>query len=219
MPLPFRTFAPLMSLAALALGTSGAQATTLNFDDVADGTVIDTAYAGVTFSNPLGGDVYARSTSFAASATNVVSIFQTGLPPFNASYGAVDISFATLQHTVSVDAAAVAALEPLGTPHNRPYLQAFDSTGHLLQTVYFSGTLPTNSFQVSAYETLSFTGVGDSIAKIRISGQQGAGGPPLYALFDNVTFTSTVPEPASLPLLVAGLAGVGLAARRRMRQG
>jgi hypothetical protein len=59
------------------------QVTLVNFDDVSDGTVVDSVYAarGVTLSNPLGGSVFARSGSgFAPSAPNVVSIFSTGFP-------------------------------------------------------------------------------------------------------------------------------------------
>ncbi|HLK49953.1 MAG TPA: hypothetical protein VKT49_17540, partial [Bryobacteraceae bacterium] len=74
--------------------------TVINFDNQADGTNIDHAYAGVTFSNPAGGaipdtNVYARSVccGFAASGNNVVSVFQTGLPDFGAFYGAVEATF------------------------------------------------------------------------------------------------------------------------------
>ena len=51
-----------------------ASADTINFDNVANGTVINSAYAGLTFSNPLGGDIYARSTSLAASPPRVSPI-------------------------------------------------------------------------------------------------------------------------------------------------
>lgn len=58
---------------------------TISFDDVPDGAVIDTYYAdqgfGVTFTNPVGGSVYARQSDFNTSAPNVVSIFQQGFPP------------------------------------------------------------------------------------------------------------------------------------------
>src|ERR1700687_2846588 len=70
-----------------------AQVTLINFDDVPDGTVVDSSYAtrGVTFSNPLGGGVFARDGSgYAPSPPNVVSIFRTGLPDYSARFGAVD---------------------------------------------------------------------------------------------------------------------------------
>lgn len=48
-----------IALVALCLVVP-APAAVINFDDVADGTVINTHYAGVTFTNPIGGNIYAR---------------------------------------------------------------------------------------------------------------------------------------------------------------
>ena len=191
---------------------------TINFDNVADGTVINNAYPGVTFSNPLGGDVYARSSIFNTTPNNVVSIFQTGLPPFYAFYGAVDAAFGTPVTSVSIDAAAVASLEPLGTPQNRPFLQAFDGAT-LLGTVFFSGALPTNPLEVTSFETLTFSA--PSITSIRFSSQQGQGGPNIWGLFDTLNYTtpttSPVPEPTSLALLAMILIGAGAAKLRRQK--
>src|ERR1039458_1279357 len=62
----------LLALVALAANASNI----INFDDVADGTVINTHYSGLIFTNPLtvGSSVFARSSASAETAPNVVSI-------------------------------------------------------------------------------------------------------------------------------------------------
>src|SRR5258706_16100797 len=73
----------------LLIASSVAEATQINFDDVADGTIINTHYAGVTFTNPIGGNIYARyGFGFAQSPSNVVSVYATGFPYFEAVFGA-----------------------------------------------------------------------------------------------------------------------------------
>lgn len=93
----------------LTIGISSqALATNINFDNVSDGTAINNFYSasGVTFINPLANaDIYARSSFFNASPSNVVSVFQTGAPAFDARWGAVQADFTSGQQTVSIDAA------------------------------------------------------------------------------------------------------------------
>lgn len=166
------------------------QVTLVNFDDVPDGTVVNSAYAarGVTFSNPLGGSVFARNGSgFAPSSPNVVSIFSSGFPDYWAAYGAVDATFSTLQTTVSIDARPVATFEPLGTPLNRPYLEAYAGTTFLGRVLY-AGALPTNVREVGPAETLTFTSTTANITRVRFSVQQSQGGPRISGLFDNLRF-------------------------------
>lgn len=200
----------LLTMGAVAVATA-ASAVKIDFDAPANGTVINNFYfnptaTSVSFSNPVGGaSVYARSSSFNASPGNVVSVFQTGFPPFHALYGAVDGALNVVAPdqilTVSVMAAAVASLEPLGTPQNRPFLQAFDRNNQLLGTVYFQGALPTNPLQVTAFEKLTFSLPPCSgtptqcstygIYKVRFSAQQTQPGPPIWALFDDFEWTSS----------------------------
>src|SRR5688572_21823548 len=127
--------------------TRSASAGQINFDDAADGTVVNTRYPGVTFSNPLSAssNIFARSSpGFAPSSPNVVSVFgPPALPTFDARSGAVDATFATPVGSVSIDARPVAPLEFLTPLTRRPFLQAFDSAGNLLTTVYYAGPLPT----------------------------------------------------------------------------
>ena len=61
---------------ALLVSRSVSHATAINFDDAPDGTVINTRYPGVTFSNPDGGNIYAVTDTFPISAPNFVSVNQ-----------------------------------------------------------------------------------------------------------------------------------------------
>jgi len=175
----------------LLIASSVAEATQINFDDVADGTIINTHYAGVTFTNPIGGNIYARNGSgFAQSSPNVVSVYATGFPYFEAVAGAVDAHFATPVAVVKIDASPVAPIEFLTPLTKRPFLQAFDSGNNLLNTVYYTGPLPTNVAGVGPSETLIITSGTTNIAWARFSTQNDAGGVPTYGLFDNLVYDS-----------------------------
>lgn len=215
--------AGLCGLALLLAAAPGLRADVITFDGLADGTVINTYYAGLTFSNPLGGDIYARSTSGAESASNVVSVFATGIPSYSAYYGAVDVTFSTLQSSVSIDASPMLLPEGLGTVANRPYLEAYDASNNFLGRVLYAGTLP-GVGGTGPYETLTFTSGSANIAKMRFSVQQSQGGPNVYGFFDNLTYGTggpvdgQVPEPSSLLFLGTGLISITGAVRRKLHK-
>src|SRR5260370_12894489 len=116
----------------------GARAdTVINFDTVANGTDITNAYAGVTFTCfssvlacPNGtnsGDVFARLSSAATSAPNIVSTLQTGVPGTqDSTTGAIEVHFQTAQSAVSIDDVLFQAAEGLGSA-GYGYLEAFAS--------------------------------------------------------------------------------------------
>lgn len=94
------------------------------------------------------------------------------------------------QQIVSISAAAVASLEPLGTPQNRPYLEAYDIAGNFLGRALFAGDLPTCGLCVSNFEVITFMSDIPNIARVRFSSQQSQPGPPIWGLFDDLTFST-----------------------------
>jgi hypothetical protein len=115
--------------------------TLINFDDAPNQTLINIRYTGVTFSNvapntSMGhndGNVYALNANDAQSQPNVVGVRDLDFGAFDRyldeRWGIVKAEFATPQSTVSIDAKAVAQIEGLGTPTDRPYLQAYSASG------------------------------------------------------------------------------------------
>lgn len=222
------------TLAALAVASAfaaaPAQAVTINFDDVASGTNIASTYSalGVSFNNPLGGGIFAAFSSLAASAGNVVSVFASGVPAFDARDGAVEAVFSSLQRFVSIDAAILRLPEGLGTPANAPKLEVYDSGNNLIGVVNwdFAQDAQPGAGGFAGYQTLDFTSAADSIAKIRFLSGQPGGSPSNFGLFDNLVFTAgggggggggTVPEPGTLGLMTAALLA-GVALRRKRQQ-
>lgn len=225
----FRQFIFIEALSIASM--QSVQATTINFDGLADGTVVNTLYSGVTFSNPFGNDVYARFVNrpvgWHSSPFNVVSLSPMEFSPFNTDSGAVEAVFVDgLQQTVSIDVAAVASSDPSGAPESRPYLEVYDATDNLLGKILFAGALPTSATEVTAFETLTFTSASMNIKKIRFSSEQTEGGPAIYGLFDTLTFAgqppdpaNNVPQPSVLSLLGIGALGLlGQALQRRRLQ-
>src|SRR5262249_37504692 len=100
--------AALASCAFLLACAGAAQAQRITFDDVSDGTIINAHYPGVQFTAVgTGGstNVYARQSTSAASAPNVVSLFAPpSLPFFDKRFGGVQATFETPQAEVSLDA-------------------------------------------------------------------------------------------------------------------
>lgn len=195
---------------------STAQATLIDFDNVADGTVINSVYAaqGVTFNNPLGNaDIYARSSSINASAPNVVSVFATGVPAFDARFGAIEAVFAAAEGKVSIDAAILRAPEGLGAPINFPKLEIYDTSNNLIAVVNwdFSVTPQPPAGGASAFQTLQYTSNVNNIGKVRFLSGQPGGSPSNFGLFDNLVFEALpnrVPEPQTGLLFIFGILGL-----------
>ena len=75
----------LVTILALALALP-ARAVLINFDAPADGTIIDSFYPSATFTNPIGGNIYARASAFNTSVPLRTPLSNnTGTRPFTAS--------------------------------------------------------------------------------------------------------------------------------------
>lgn len=102
---------------------------------------------------------------------------------------------------------AISQGEPDGNP---PVLSIFNGSGALLDTFNLLPEAPINTpGQANAGEFRGFWRTQADIASFTLSGA--------FIVLDDLTFTETafVPVPAALPLMLAGLAGLGLVARRR----
>jgi len=206
-----------------------ASATTITFDNVADGTNINTVYAGlgVTFDNPLGvsvdnpssPNIFARASSTNASPGNVVSVFATGVPAFDARYGAVEAVFASGQRQVSIDAAILRLPEGLGTPVNAPKMEIYDVNNNFVTAVSwdFTKIAQPAAGGITAFETLSFTSASANIGKVRFLSGQPGGSPSNFGVFDNFSFTAAVPEPTTTAMFALGLLGLSIRSLRRQR--
>ena len=182
----------LPSLFALCFGQLRATAATINFDDAADGANINTRYPGVTFSNPVGGNIFARSGAGSApSSPNVVSVAGTGLALFDARQGAVEAAFATPVGSVSIDARPVAPPEFVGALTKKPFFEVYATNGVLIGQIYYQGALPTTGGAAGPVETISFTSTVNNIGRVRFSSQNPGSPPtvpPTYGMFDNLRF-------------------------------
>ena len=190
-------------------GPVAVRAATIDFDDVANGTIIDTHYPGVTFGCVVcaSGHAFARDmntfgSTTAASGLNVVTLVDPAsstLTSFDTRSGAVSATFAVPQRFVSIDARPQLPLEFLGSANNKPFLELYSSATQNSSTLIARVLYPLNfgdpgycSPNTSAcggtWQTLSFTSGSDNIVSIRISCQNSQPGPVVYGDFDNLRF-------------------------------
>ena len=193
-----RVFGLVSAIVLLGATTPLLAQTVIDFDDVSDGTVVETQYQGqgVTLSclgNCSGSSVVAEATSFVTSAPNVV-VPQVGTINgcFSESDGIVRATFAPMASQVTIDTIADNGFDPA-------FLNAYDSTDTLIDSDTNSGTQGSGNA-----DTLSVVG---AIAYVEFSGQGGD-----TACFDDLSFVAqqvpTMPGVA-LMLLTLALLGVG----------
>jgi hypothetical protein len=170
--------------------------TVITFDDVPDGTVIDTHYQskGVTFATvtnskhrpPIWNSqpAYARKTPTAESQPNVVSVERTGGAAFDVRSGGVQAKFATPQLYVSIDALAEPIPESVTPPTNKPFIQAFDAQGAVLYTTFYGA--------YGAWQSLVVSSSSANIARVVFSCQH-MNQPDVFGLFDRLIFAERLP--------------------------
>lgn len=179
--------------------------TVINFDDVSDGTAIDSHYPGVTFASvtnsPNPWSTFARQTGDALTPHNVVSLRQTGDPSFDARDGAIEATFATPQRYVCINACPLIDTGPENdtTKLGRPYLQWFDSQGNYMETQYYPLTLGQMGY--GDWRPLILQPGPKVIAKVRFSCHPSDPKmAPVYGLFDRLVFTDQIVP--TLPFLL-----------------
>jgi hypothetical protein len=179
--------------------------TVIGFDGVADGTVVSKRYLskfGVTFASITSTpkkqwDAFARQTPTAESPHNVVSVEQSAAAFFDASNGGIEASFQDPQKFVSIDVFPVIASELFIAATNRPFLQSFDSNGHVLDTTFLN--IPFNDPNYFKWHTLSFEAPTAEIATAVFSCEFN-GTPHVMGLFDQFMFSHEHPRFPPIPL-------------------
>lgn len=177
-------------------------ATVITFDDVPDGTVIDTHYQskGVTFATVTNSKhrpptwqsepAYARQTPNAESRPNVVSVEKTGGAAFDARSGGVQAKFAAPQLYVSIDAQAVPTIEFVTAPTNKPFIQGFDALGKVLYTAFYLPNYGDSAY--GAWQSLIITSSAANIVRVVFSCQH-LNEPDVFGLFDRRIFAESLP--------------------------
>ncbi|MFZ2972221.1 hypothetical protein [Ferribacterium limneticum] len=173
---------------------------TITFDDVPSGTAVDSTYAGsgVTLASvtypPRTWSAFAKEMPWGGgqSGKNVLTIIEAdpSYPWFDARYGALEATFSQLQQSVSVWAYAMNSSEGAGNADNRPFMEAYDSTGKYLGKVLTQLGVHDANF-LGHWHPLSFSSTSRNIAKVRLSSQAN-GLPWTYAAFDNLTFDRNI---------------------------
>ena len=184
------------------------QYTTINFDDVPDGTAIDTHYQnlGVTFQSVTDQphnqwSAFARQSGNAQSQKNVVSVNQTGEAGFDGNEGGVLATFVKPQRYVCInvrpviDTGAENNTDQLGTP----YIQSFDPSGAYMDTYYYPLAFGQPGW--GDYRPLFLQSATTTIGMARFSVHPSAyKNAPIYGYFDNLVFTNLPPPPIKILL-------------------
>jgi hypothetical protein len=185
----------LSAMLLFVTGTALAD-TTITFDGLADGTVINNQYAGVTLQCfvggggcPTGANVYARTegVGFAFSGANVVSTEPLGIWPLqqDPATGAIEVLFSTPQSAASIEAMPFTLPEGFGTP-GYSYLQAYSKSGSTFNFLGASYDSTLNQYSLLNVNTSQWAS-GTLIDALLIG--QVEGGFPTAALFDNLCYS------------------------------
>ena len=197
---------------AVSLGVSAAQAvTTIDFDGLADGTFVDTQFAGdgVVFSSTGGG---VRLFAFAGADTAPNGFVGTNGAGVLDSNELAEFSFFIGARVATTDFVSVAFTDLQLTGNS---LTAFDVDGGQLGQVLAPCAVDFTCGSKIQIVSLNAPG----IHRVVLDGAGGRGQGDV--VFDTVTFgdltLEPVPVPAALPLALTGVALMGFLGRRRRR--
>ena len=172
--------------------------TVINFDNLANGTVVTNQYAGVVFSSTLGFVNYITAQSE----------YNGSKPNFICS-GPVGGSINCTAPTIITFAAAVSGLSILGMGINNVGKVA---EAQLYNGVTFLGTQNIIGNSESLNPVLVNLSAWGSVTRLELTNITDGGGIG----WDNLTYSAnTVPEPSTVVLTLAGLAGIVIARRKR----
>lgn len=170
----------------------------IGFDNIPDGTVINTYHQNVTLSFvPQSQPIYARTGYNSASTPNLITI----VPPpyiwtaFDAQSGAIKATFNQLQRTVSIDARPMISPENLLQVRNKPFMEVYDSSDVIIAKILYPLDYGTTGW--GEWRTLSFHSDSNNIKYILFSSQASQGGANVYSDFDNLYFA--VPQKIKVP--------------------
>ncbi len=187
---------PLAWQAAL---TSPNPVTSIDFDDLADGTPLAGQYPSVSFSAFNGGNPQAAIYNFAHSGLNVVSL---ALPVLTGGGGGVAMDFAAAQQGV--------AFWYLDSEIAGNGVTVFNGAKQVLGS--FEMVYPNPN--PIAWRFVGFVDSAQGIGRIEVA----INGADMVAL-DSLQFAAAVPEPASaLLMLLGGVAVLRLSRQRAARQ-
>jgi hypothetical protein len=171
----------------------------VDFDNVPSGSAVDAAYSqlGVRFAS-ITTSPAARWSAYACellldtakSGKNVLSLHcgsgWSG-PYFDAREGAVEVTFDSLQSSVSVWALPLDFPEPLANQDNRPFIEAFDANGAFLGRHRTALGRDDLGF-FGEWQQLTYSSQARNIKTVRLSCE--ANGPAwVYSVFDSLTFS------------------------------
>lgn len=184
-----------ISLGVAVFAAAGfTQATTIDFDDLANGTVLTNQYAGVTFSSSSGNANYV----YAFGGSNILCAGPVG-------DGANCLPDTYIDFAAPVNALTFWAIEPNFNGPDADFRIFQDGVYTTTQQLIGLGGTGNKFVDLSAYAHITRL----EIVNILVDpGENGIG-------WDSFTMTP-VPEPGTWALVLAGLAAVTVVARRRI---
>ena len=164
----------------------------LDFDGVADGTIINNQYMGVALAAILPGQtakgpVYARKSWDKTNPSNVMSLQSPdiAMATFDDGTGYIEVTFTDPVKSVAVDALALAWVD-MRPVTAKPYLEAWDANGMKLGRVLY----PVNFGEAGwgTWQRLQYVSTGANIKRVLIGSERLSNSSPVYGLFDQLSF-------------------------------